>query len=115
METATYSVPAITQEVHDEGLVLAFIDITGTGDLWYAMPFTLNATGNVTTLGYLHRVGQLSVQISNEADIRIAFLFNNDLVKVITAPPGAAREALEGVDLTDYEAVTRALASMPNR
>jgi hypothetical protein len=110
VETAFYDVPAITQEIHDEGLVLGFIDISGTGNTWYALPFTLATQGNVANVGYVYRVGDFIVQLTNEADIRIAFLFNGNLLKVITAPPGiGTRQALDGVDLTDIKAVEAAL------
>ncbi|MCY4206288.1 MAG: collagen-like protein [Bacteroidetes bacterium] len=101
LETADYSAPKITQEVVDNGVVLAYTDI-GTRYAWY--PVTqFNAS-------HAHRPNLFSLTLYREPKSqRRAPTWNNYAIKVVIIYPPST-EIIKDVNVENYEAVMKALA-----
>lgn len=95
----------ITQDVLDNGIVLAFTDLGSGGGGWWSLPLVLPASENLTmVVQYAYLVGGVVIQLTNSIDASVAFAVDGFGVKVIVLPAGANKV---GIDLTNYEAVAR--------
>lgn len=111
--------PELTQDVLSRGLVYAYTDRC-TNDTWYALPYVfLLSPDNAVTLSFALRQGTFgfllaySYVTSNPTD----FIDGCTVRVVIAEPPDGRRTIdgktvdglLDGVDVTNYEAVAKAL------
>lgn len=94
VERATYTVPEITQAVHDTGFVLGFVDI-GDG-AWRPLPLVLAPTDNVVTLSYTARPQTFEATITGEVANRYASVFDGSRVKVVAAAPPETGRLAQG-------------------
>jgi hypothetical protein len=96
----TLSVPAITSDVVDKGLVLVYFSASGTAP-WYALPFT---NGPTTISVQSYTIGQVVVTASTTV---------TGLYFKVVVVPGTSITTLNylrhSVNLNDYGAVATAL------
>ncbi len=99
-ESAVYPVPEITQEVVDNGIVLAYTNL-GSESIWFTMdPFGA---------AYEYSLGQFELTIYrlSGSEIRSPSWDGYRIKVVIIYPPST--EIIQNVDLEDYVAVMKAL------
>jgi hypothetical protein len=95
-------VPAITQDIVDEGTVLVYVRNTGTTSAWYALPYSL--AGNTIDLsdfgvGYVDL--QANFTLANAFDFRVVVISGSGLTQLNVAHPG--------INLRNYNEVAKAL------
>lgn len=97
----TFSIPAITQEIVDQGLVLVYFRISGSGTGYFSLPY--NEAGNTLAVSS-YRAGSLDVKANftaNNLDFRIVVISGTGLTNLGTVHPG--------LNLKDYTQVASAL------
>ena len=97
------SVPAITNDIVDNGAVLVYVRLVGFGGYWDALPVYSSAGGVLIRVGHI-TTGQVWLHTSSATanrDIRV--------VTIAGTPASALVSRYPGVDFGDPEAVQRAL------
>lgn len=89
-ELADYTANEMTQDVVDNGTVLAFIDIFGTSNKWVALPVTLPSQGNVATLGYSYGPALFELILQHESTGSFAAVFAGSIIRIVVIPPGGS-------------------------
>jgi hypothetical protein len=98
--TATIAVPAITQDIADNGTVLVYLSFSSG---WRGLPFTFVSGTISRTMVYYYRVGNVTLQLfSNDTDPAAQVYTGSYKIVVISGRPGKTDEP---VDYSDYEAV----------
>jgi hypothetical protein len=102
--SVTTSIPAITQDVYDAGMVLVYYQGSGTTPPpWYSLPQTLYETNYSYTMTYASYLGGVNVQLY-PSDLMSAVPNFNITVKIIVVPPYMGKTSIN-VDWKDYNAV----------
>ncbi len=110
VEGAEYSVPEVTAEIAQNGLVLAYTDLgDGSGTRWFALPLSLPLTDNIVIQSFAYRPGVFGVQFTRESGPAVASVFSGHVVKVVLISP-LGKTGLDGIDVTDHDAVIAAAA-----
>jgi hypothetical protein len=81
------SVPAITQQIVDQGLVLVYFSATGTTGPWYALPYSNGGT-SISVLSY--GVGVVTVTASTTQSnlfFKIVVIPGNSVTQLNTTNP----------------------------
>jgi len=97
------SVPAITNDIVDNGAVLVYVRLVGFGGYWDALPVYSSAGGVLIRVSHI-TAGQVWLHTSSATanrDIRV--------VTIAGTPASALVSRYPGVDFGDPEAVQRAL------
>jgi hypothetical protein len=97
------TVPAITQDIVDEGTVLIYVRNTGTTTQWYALPYSDNSghTIDLSDFGVGYVDLQANFAQANAFDFRIVVISGTGLTQLNVANPG--------INLRNYNEVANAL------
>lgn len=103
VQTATYPVAALTQRVHDYGLVMGALDLNGESGAWYQLPLTLPTSTTTLAIGSAHQVGRFSLTLTASSPGSYGSLLAGQTLRVVTIEPDApgieqARAALQAGD-----------------
>lgn len=83
VQEATYAAPLITEQVFEEGAVLAYWR-TEAEPVWTAMPLVLYPNGADVTLGFSIQVGLFRVRISTtDTELDAPSIFEGDQVRFV--------------------------------
>lgn len=93
---ATFAVPAITQDIVNGGLLIAFFE--AYPGMWFPMPYDKHISGNVAVLSYGYATGTAYVLITQEEVGSYLSFFDGYRVRFVTAAPGAGAASLRGVE-----------------
>jgi hypothetical protein len=98
----TFSIPAITQAIVDQGTVLVYVRNTGTTTNWYALPYS--EAGNTIDLSDFG-VGYIDLKANftqaNAFDFRVVVVSGSGLTALNVANPN--------LNFRDFNAVAKAL------
>lgn len=96
------NVPAITQDIVDEGTVLVYVRNTGSSGGWYSLPYSVSGN-EIDLLDF--GVGFVNLQANftqaNAFDFRVVVVSGSGLTQLNVAHPG--------INLKNYSEVSRAL------
>ena len=100
-----FLVPAITQSIVDQGVVLVYVRSTGTS-IWYALPYS--GSGNTTLTMADYGVGYVDVQAnfsSSALDFRVVVIAGSSVTVLAARHPG--------INFSNYSQVAAAF-NLPN-
>ena len=102
--SATRSIPEITNNIYNSGLVVIYYQGSGTTPPpWYSLPQTLYTGSYSYTLTYSHFVGGISIQ-RYDSDLQSIPPDFNLTLKVVIVPQMPGKKEWD-VDFSNYEAV----------
>lgn len=97
-QRAVYNLDVVTQDVADEGVVLAYTDFR-TNEGWTPMPLSLLLTsdGDILRFSFSYEPGQLMLWWSATSSYPFEDLIDGWRVKVVAVPPSQAASVQAGI------------------
>jgi len=86
-KVATLSIPEITQDVIDRGLVMVYAELPGEGATWSALPYSYRAAGPVYSYGFVIDPGTVELRFHRSDNVVPGI--PSSQFRIVVVPPTA--------------------------
>lgn len=93
IETYSRSVPQITAEIIQGGIVLAYMDFGTNGEGWWSLPLGISVNGGSGDIITFYAEGRFGIQAMTASGELLSSALDGYLIRLVIIPPSAGKRS----------------------